>query len=134
MERCPDCGEALEKGELCGVCLFNRCLEPADELPDTIGRYRILRLLGQGGMGAVYEAEQEQPRRTVALKVIRTGLLSSELLRRFEKESQALARLPHTGSPQVYEAGAADQGYGPQPYFAMEFIQGRPLDEYAEAH
>jgi len=102
-------------------------------LPATIGRYRILRLLGEGGMGAVYEAEQDQPRRTVALKVIKTGLASSELLRRFAQESQALARLDHPGIAQVYESGAADTAFGPQPYFAMEFIQGESLKEYAEA-
>ena len=57
-----------------------------------LGPYRILRLVGEGGMGVVYEAEQSQPRRTVALKVIKPGLASAELLRRFERESQVLAR------------------------------------------
>jgi len=102
--------------------------------PAMIGRYRIIRLLGEGGMGAVYEAEQEQPRRTVALKVIRSGLASHELLRRFEHEAQALGRLHHPGIAQIYEAGAADSGFGPQPYFAMEFIRGLSLLRYAEAH
>src|ERR1700722_8277780 len=128
MEACPICGEALEQNELCPVCLLARAIEPEPALPETIGRYRIVRLLGEGGMGAVFEAEQEQPRRTVALKVIRTGFVNTELLRRFERESQALARLHHPGIAQVYEAGAADHGYGPQPYFAMEFILGKPLD------
>ena len=133
MEHCRTCGESLEPGELCPVCLLAGGIEHQAELPETIGRYRILRLLGEGGMGAVFEAEQEQPRRTVALKVIRSGLAQPDLLRRFEKESQALARLHHPGIAQVYEAGAADQGFGPQPYFAMEFIQGQALDQYAEA-
>jgi tetratricopeptide (TPR) repeat protein len=112
-------------------------LEPAGSqpaLPATIGRYQILRLLGEGGMGVVYEAEQDQPRRTVALKVIKPGLAGTELLRRFERESQALGRLQHPGIAQVYEAGAADSGMGPQPYFAMELIRGAPLLEYADAH
>ena len=104
------------------------------QLPAAIGRYRILRLLGEGGMGAVYEAEQEQPRRTVALKVIKTTWASSELLRRFEQESQALGRLHHPGIAQVYEAGTADSGFGVQPFFAMELIHGKPLCEYAEAN
>jgi len=134
MERCSTCGEPLEKGELCGVCLLACGIAPAAELPDRIGRYRILRLLGEGGMGAVFEAEQEQPRRTVALKVIRTGLLTAEVLYRFERESQALARLHHPGIAQVYEAGTADHGWGLQPYFAMEFIEGRPIDQYADSH
>jgi tetratricopeptide (TPR) repeat protein len=103
-------------------------------LPATIGRYRILRLLGEGGMGAVYEAEQEQPRRTVALKVIKPGLASAELVRRFEQESQVLGSLQHPGIAQVYEAGCADSGFGPQPYFAMELISGESLLAYAEAH
>jgi tetratricopeptide (TPR) repeat protein len=102
-------------------------------LPATIGRYRILRLLGEGAMGVVYEAEQEQPRRTVALKVIRPGLAGAELLRRFAQESQTLGRLQHPGIAQIYEAGTADNGFGPQPYFAMESIQGESLLEYAEA-
>jgi len=103
-------------------------------IPATIGRYRILRLLGEGGMGAVYEAEQEQPRRTVALKVIKPGLATPELLRRFEQESQALGRLQHPGIAQIYEAGTANSGFGPQPFFAMEFIEGESLLQYAEAH
>jgi tetratricopeptide (TPR) repeat protein len=85
-------------------------------------------------MGAVYEAEQEQPQRTVALKVIKPGLASPELLRRFAQESQALGRLQHPGIAQIYDAGTADTGYGPQPYFAMEFIRGESLRDYVETH
>jgi eukaryotic-like serine/threonine-protein kinase len=103
-------------------------------IPAIIGRYRILRLLGEGGMGTVYEAEQQQPHRTVALKVIKPGLASALMLRRFENESQALARLQHPGIAQIYEAGTADAGFGPQPYFAMEFIRGESLLRYAESH
>jgi tetratricopeptide (TPR) repeat protein len=95
-----------------------------------VGRYRIIRLIGEGGMGAVYEAEQERPHRTIALKVIRPGLSTPELLRRFEQESEALGRLQHAGIAQIHEAGTADAGFGPQPYFAMEFIRGRSLREY----
>jgi len=101
-------------------------------LPATIGRYRIVRLIGEGGMGAVYEAEQDQPRRTVALKVIKPGLASPELLRRFAQEAQALGRLQHPGIAQIYDAGTADTGYGSQPYFAMEFIRGAALRDYAD--
>lgn len=100
-------------------------------LPAAIGRYRILRLLGEGGMGAVYEAEQDKPRRTVALKVIRAAWADPDLLRRFEQESQALARLQHPGIAQIYESGTADGGFGVQPYFAMEIIHGRPLGQFA---
>ena len=84
-------------------------------------------------MGAVYEAEQAHPRRTVALKIIKYGMASAELLRRFEQESQALGRLQHPGIAQIYEAGTVDTGFGPHPYFAMEFIRGRSPRDYAEA-
>jgi tetratricopeptide (TPR) repeat protein/predicted Ser/Thr protein kinase len=99
--------------------------------PSSIGAYRILALLGEGGMGTVYQAEQQNPHRIVALKVIKLGVANDQLLRRFEQEAQALGRLQHPGIAQIYEAGTADTGLGPQPYFAMEFIQGRPLMEYA---
>ena len=99
-----------------------------------IGRYRIIRLLGEGGMGAVYEAEQDQPRRRVALKLIRGALASAELLRRFEQESQALGRLHHPGIAQIYEAGSAEAGFGIQPFFAMELIDGQPLVDFANGH
>lgn len=137
---CPDASLREEVRELLEAEEQPRLESPvagilsAPARPATIGRYRIVRLLGEGGMGAVYEAEQDQPRRTVALKVIKPGLASPELLRRFEHESQALGRLHHPGIAQIYEAGAADSGFGPQPYFAMEFIQGASLLRYAEAH
>jgi non-specific serine/threonine protein kinase/serine/threonine-protein kinase len=102
--------------------------------PASIGRYRILCVLGEGGMGTVYEAEQEQPRRTVALKVIRPGLASPERLRRFKHEAQALGRLQHPGIAQIYEASAEDSGSGLQPYFAMELIRGLSLAQYAKRH
>src|SRR6516225_3313747 len=97
-------------------------------LPHHIGRYRILRLLGEGGMGAVYEAEQDSPQRAVALKVIRPGLLAPAFLKRFAQEVEILGRLHHPGIAQIYEAGVAEDG---QPFFAMEFIRGLPLDEHA---
>jgi Flp pilus assembly protein TadD/predicted Ser/Thr protein kinase len=100
-------------------------------LPARIGHYRVVRLLGEGGMGAVYEAEQDSPRRTVALKVIRPGLVSPALLKRFAQEAQILGRLHHPGVAAIYEAGVAEDG---QPFFALEFIRGEPLDEYASRH
>ncbi len=103
-------------------------------IPAAIGRYRVIRLLGEGGMGTVYEAEQEEPRRIVALKVIKLGLATPDRLRRFRLESRALARLQHPGIAQIYESNTADNGFGPQPYFAMEFIRGQPLRQYADVH
>ena len=102
--------------------------------PAAIGRYRVIRVLGEGGMGVVYEAEQDEPRRVVALKVIKLGLATPDRLRRFRQESQALARLQHPGIAQIYESNTADTGFGLQPYFAMEFIRGLPLRQYAGAH
>jgi tetratricopeptide (TPR) repeat protein/predicted Ser/Thr protein kinase len=116
------------------VTLAPAMVATAAALPATIGRYRIVRLIGEGGMGAVYEAEQDQPRRTVALKVIKPGLASPELLRRFAQEAQALGRLQHPGIAQIYDAGTADTGFGSQPYFAMEFIRGAALGDYADTH
>ena len=107
MAICSVCGEPLNVSGLCGVCLFAGGLEAG--LPETIGAYRILRLLGEGGMGVVYEAQQERPQRRVALKAIRAGALSPELLRRFSREADALARLQHPGIAQIYEAGTEDR-------------------------
>jgi len=100
-------------------------------VPEIIGDYRILALIGEGGMGTVYQAEQLHPQRFVALKMITPGISNEKVLRRFKRESQALGRLQHPGIAQIYEAGTADTGFGPQPYFAMEFIQGKRLNEYA---
>src|SRR5262249_52956765 len=77
-------------------------------LPARLGRYRLIRLLGEGGMGTVYQAEQDNPRRTVALKVVRPGLASAALLKRFRHEAQILGQLHHPGIAQVYEAGVVD--------------------------
>ena len=113
---------------------------PAGEPPSPaqvgqhIGSYKIIEVLGRGGMGVVYLAEQDKPRRTVALKVIRPGVATPDLLKRFEHEAQILGRLQHPGIAQIHEAGTADTGSGPQPFFAMELVTGVPLTEYAEAN
>jgi len=94
----------------------------------TLGPYRILRLLGEGGMGIVFEAEQENPRRLVALKVVRGGaFLDDARLRLFRREIEALARLRHPSIAPIYDAGRTDDG---QHYFAMELVRGAPLDEH----
>lgn len=95
-----------------------------------IGRYRIIDVVGSGGMGVVYRAEQENPRRLVALKVVRPGLATDQALARLAYEAQILARLQHPGIAQVYEAGSTDAGAGVQPFFAMEYVAGRPLAEW----
>ena len=101
-------------------------------MPQQIGRYRILRKLGEGGMGIVYQAQQESPNRTVALKLMTSGLASRQMLRRFEHETQLLGRLQHPGIAQIFEAGTFDTVFGPQPYFAMELVEGQPLLAYVQ--
>ncbi|MEO7361045.1 MAG: serine/threonine-protein kinase [Gemmatimonadaceae bacterium] len=96
-----------------------------------IGRYRIIRVLGEGGMGTVYEAEDDQLRRNVALKVIRGELVTPELARRFALESEALGRLQHPGIAQIYEVGTDEGPAGLRSYFAMELVRGLPLTTYA---
>ena len=109
-------------------------LESAIWQPEAIGGFRIVRIVGEGGMGVVYEARQQEPSRTVALKVIRPGLASREVLRRFRQEAHALGRLQHPGIAQIYETGTAESPVGPQPYLAMEFIRGQSLRAYIEQH
>jgi non-specific serine/threonine protein kinase/serine/threonine-protein kinase len=103
-------------------------------LPSQVGGYRILDVLGRGGMGVVYRAEQPSPRREVALKVIGVSFVNDQLLRRFELEAQTLGRLKHPGIAQVYEADVHHTDHGAQPFFAMELVEGVPLDEYAQKH
>ncbi|MDW8262042.1 MAG: serine/threonine-protein kinase [Phycisphaerales bacterium] len=98
-----------------------------------VGAYRIIRLIGAGGMGEVYEAEQERPRRRVALKVMRSTRLTSALLRRFEYEAEWLGRLDHPGIARIYEAGATETADGFVPYFALELIEGKRLDKWVTA-
>jgi tetratricopeptide (TPR) repeat protein len=104
------------------------------KIPDKIGHYHIKRVIAAGGMGVVYEAIQEHPRRTVALKIVKQGIASRSALRRFEYESQILARLRHPGIAQVYEAGMHDDGSGGTPFFAMEYVAGaKDIIEYARS-
>ncbi len=101
--------------------------------PDTIGGYRIVRMIDRGGMGVVYLAEQEEPRRQVALKILQSHLITPGRLRRFSQEVQLLARLRHPGIAQVYEAGSHDLGEGSRPWFAMEFVDGPLITEFVNA-
>ncbi len=102
-------------------------------LPTLEGRYQIIRVVGEGGMGVVYEAMQSSPRRRVALKAVRAGLASRSMLRRFAHEADVLARLQHPGIAQIYEAGAADPSSPDRAFLAMEFVEGLTLTEHARA-
>jgi non-specific serine/threonine protein kinase/serine/threonine-protein kinase len=101
-------------------------------LPARIGPYRILGVLGEGGMGLVYRAEQTAPiHREVALKMVRGGLRDERARARFEAERQALAVMSHPGIASIYDAGATDEGV---PYFAMELVRGEPITAFCDAH
>jgi tetratricopeptide (TPR) repeat protein len=94
--------------------------------------YRLLQMLGEGGMGEVWAAEQERPvRRKVAIKVIKPGLDTREVVARFESELQALALMNHPNIARVFEAGETDQG---RPFFVMELVEGVPVTEYCDTH
>jgi len=99
---------------------------------ESIANFKVLQRIGEGGMGEVYEAEQTVPvRRRVALKVIKWGMDTKEVLARFESERQALALMNHPNIAKVYDAGMTESG---RPYFSMEFIKGVPLTEYCDTH
>lgn len=105
-----------------------------EPIPPRIGRFRVLREIGRGGMGVVYEAQQEDPDRRVALKVIHPGLISRGLLRRFRQETRAMAQLRHPGVAQIYEAGASVEGDAEsRPYFVMELVEGLSITKFAAA-
>ncbi len=124
--------DAAEAGE--GVdALMATVQTSSGELPQQIGAYKIIRKIGEGGMGEVFEAEQESPKRRVALKIIRSGRLSRQLVRRFEHEAFVLGQLQHPGIAHIYESGVVDVDGASQPFFAMEFIDGVRITQYADA-
>src|SRR5262245_61161487 len=108
-------------------------VEGPDERSGTvIGPYTLVQTLGEGGMGTVYLAEQSEPvRRLVALKVVRAGLNSAQVVARFEAERQALALMDHPNIARVFDGGSTASG---QPFFVMERVQGVPLTRYCDEH
>jgi serine/threonine protein kinase len=104
-------------------------LQPPEQ-PERIGPYRVLQRLGSGGMGTVFLCEQQAPlRRRVAVKVLRPGMDSREILARFALERQALSMLDHPAIARVHDAGTAESG---RPYLVMEYIHGLPLHRYCD--
>ena len=102
------------------------------EQPDQIGHYKILYPLGEGGLGVVYLAEQTEPvKRQVALKLIKPGMDSKQVITRFEAERQALAVMEHPNIAQVFDGGVTERGH---PYFVMELVRGLPITEYCDTH
>ena len=101
------------------------------EIGEWFGGFKIEGLLGRGAMGTVYLAEQQNPKRPVALKVMNAERMTETRLRRFDLETESLAKLKHPGIATIYESGRAEIGGRQYPYFAMEYVQGRELDRYA---
>ena len=149
MPNCPQCGEqsdAADPAGLCPKCLirgaFDSSIGAEESATQTIdaatadghddfGRYHILRPLGEGGMGTVYLAEQLEPiRRHVALKVVKLGMDTAQVLARFNNERQALAMMDHPNIARIFDAGVTTKG---RPYFVMEYIEGAPLTQYCDS-
>jgi serine/threonine protein kinase len=103
-----------------------------EQRPGEISRFKIIREIGRGGMGVVYEGIQLQPERPVAIKVIRNGLISSQAKQRFKREAQLLGRLQHAGIAQIYEAGSLNDEDGDQPFIAMELVDGVPIKAFCD--
>ncbi len=100
--------------------------------PERVGPYKILQELGEGGMGVVYLAEQTEPiRRRVALKLIKLGMDTKQVIARFETERQALALMNHPNVAKVLDAGTTEQG---RPYFVMEYVKGESITAYCDRH
>jgi len=158
--KCPECGAVLpgdSPGGLCVACGLRGALDLPNENPSTtpegqvenpsptirveplseksgdkIGRYKLLQEIGVGGMGSVWMAEQEEPvRRKVALKVIKLGMDTRQVIGRFEAERQALALMDHPNIAKVLDAGATDTG---RPFFVMELVRGIPITDYCDKH
>ena len=152
---CPACGAPLAAGRggnLCPACLLRAAMgedEPnqhaapvagavvehgfpsvAERLGARIGRYKLLEQIGEGGFGVVWMAEQEEPvRRRVALKIIKPGMDTREVVARFEAERQALAMMEHPNIASVFDGGATETGL---PYFVMELVKGVPITTYCD--
>jgi WD40 repeat protein/serine/threonine protein kinase len=151
---CPDCGRPLPAGApggLCPACLLklgeddpattskpeNADSPDAAHSPDEeptgrrIGRYKLLEIIGEGGFGTVWMAEQTEPvRRKVALKIIKLGMDTRQVVARFEAERQALALMDHPNIARVLDAGATEVG---RPYFVMELVRGVPITDFCDA-
>jgi eukaryotic-like serine/threonine-protein kinase len=148
--KCSRCGATLPRNApdgYCMACFLQIGLDPLAELPpdvsllpgelpgvehagDRIGQYKLLQQIGEGGCGVVYMAEQEVPvRRKVALKVIKLGMDTGQVIARFEAERQALAMMDHPNIAKVLDAGATGRG---RPFFVMELVQGEPITAYCD--
>ncbi|MCK9996029.1 MAG: protein kinase [Candidatus Krumholzibacteria bacterium] len=129
--KCPECRRRAEKMRA-DIRLISADLSEVVPLPKKIGSYTIKGLLGEGGQALVYEAEQESPRRTIALKVLRGGRFAGKKhIKHFLRETQTLAGLHHPSIATIYESGRTEEGLH---YFAMELVRGQPLNVYVREH
>src|SRR5262245_7059137 len=128
----PSGGMVVEPAEA-GVPNAPTVLAPITEKPgERIGRYKLLEQIGEGGFGTVWMAEQEEPvRRRVALKIIKLGMDTREVVARFEAERQALALMDHPSIARVFDGGATESG---RPYFVMELVRGIPITKFCDEH
>lgn len=124
LERCKDDAKTIEV-----VMPSNRIAEGPGSV---LGPYKLLQEIGEGGFGLVYVADQQEPvKRRVALKIIKPGMDTREVVARFEAERQALAMMDHPNIAKVFDAGSTDSG---RPYFVMEFVKGIPITDYCDKH
>ncbi len=144
---CPECGKTKPAGApdgACPTCLLALGLAAAPSRPETIqlppmaepgeriGRYKLLEQIGEGGFGTVWMAEQQEPvRRRVALKIIKLGMDTKEVIARFEAERQALAMMDHPNIARVFDGGATENG---RPYFVMELVRGARITDYCDVN
>src|SRR5437867_5117436 len=139
---CPECATLLPADAaegLCPACALRGALALPDHASeaaiiekagDHIGRYKLLEKIGEGGYGLVYMAEQAEPiRRRVALKLVKLGMDTKQVIARFEAERQALALMDHPNIARVLEAGATETG---RPYFVMELVRGIKITKYCD--
>src|SRR5438874_10787380 len=146
-QTCEECGADLPANapqRLCPRCVVGIALrlglspqdpatirvQPATRAGDRIDRYKLLQKIGEGGMGVVYMAEQQEPiRRRVALKIIKPGMDSHQVIARFEAERQALALMDHQNIARVLDAGTTESG---RPSFVMELVHGVAITQYCD--
>ena len=144
MSRCPECGAERVDGSPCPRCLLGLGLEPPTEITSSdapeageseapgavLGRYTLVSQIGEGGFGTVFLAEQREPvRRQVALKLLKAGMDTRQVIARFEQERHALAMMDHPHIARVLDAGATERG---RPYFVMELVTGDPITLYCD--
>ncbi len=138
LRTCQDCSAVMpasQTGTLCAKCVLGMTAEPpaaqlGEAEGDVIGPYTLRQKLGEGGFGVVWMAEQSQPMsRMVALKVVKAGMDTKQVLARFEAEQQALALLDHPNIAKVLDAGATENG---RPYFVMELVKGIPITQFCQ--